>query len=257
MSIFRVIRRYRLLSLRLAPYHFNPGIFSTFVTIFFLYVMLSLGFWQLNRAEYKDTLQQKIEQRKNLSPLSLTELPEPKDDRRYLPVSFSGEYDVQHSFLLDNITFKGRVGYHVFTPVKSADSKAVLVYRGFVGIGESRQKLPGLKTPEGEILIHGLLDLTPSRTILLAENSQQTEHWPVVLQYIDLDRISHLLGYPLYDMVLLLDQDSTGSFEYDIPVLNLNAAKNNGYAFQWFAMSIALLIIFFVVNTKKDDLKNE
>ncbi len=257
MSIFKAIRQYRLLSLRLTPYHFNPGIFSASVTVLFLYVMVSLGFWQLSRAEYKDTLQQKIEQRKNLSALSMDELPESKDDRRYLPISFSGEYDAQHSFLLDNITLRGRVGYRVFTPVKLAGSKAVLVYRGFVGIGESRQKLPDLKTPEGKILIHGLLDLPPSRTILLAEDSQQTERWPVVLQYIDLDRISHLLGYPLYDMVLLLDQDSTGGFEYDIPVLNLNAAKNNGYAFQWFAMSIALLIIFFVVNTKKDDLKNE
>jgi len=257
VSIFRAIRQYRLLSLRLTPYHFNPGIFSTLVTVLFLYVMVSLGFWQLNRAEYKDTLQQKIEQRKNLSALSMDELPESKDDRRYLPVSFSGEYDVQHSFLLDNITFKGRVGYHVFTPVKLPSSKAVLIYRGFVNIGESRQKLPDLKTPEGKVLIHGLLDLPPSRAVQLAENSQQTDRWPVVLQYIDLDRISQFLGYPLYDMVLLLDQDSTGSFEYDIPVLNLNASKNNGYAFQWFAMTTALLIIFFVVNTKKDDLKNE
>ena len=31
----------------------------------------------------------------------------------------------------------------------------------------------------------------------------------------------------------------------------LNAAKNNGYAFQWFAMSVALLIIYLVVNTKR------
>ncbi|MDT8282784.1 MAG: SURF1 family protein [Gammaproteobacteria bacterium] len=257
MSIFKAIRQYRLLSLRLAPYHFNPGIFSASVTVFFLYVMVSLGFWQLDRAEYKDTLQQKIEQRKNLSALNMDELPESKDDRRYLPITFSGEYDARHSFLLDNITLKGRVGYHVFTPVKSTDSRVILVYRGFVGIGESRQKLPDLKTPEGRVLIHGLLDLPPSRTILLAEDSQQTERWPVVLQYIDLAMISQLLGYPLYDMVLLLDQDSPGIFAYDIPVLNLNAAKNNGYAFQWFAMSIALLIIFFVVNIKKDDLNNE
>ena len=52
-------------------------------------------------------------------------------------------------------------------------------------------------------------------------------------------------------MVLWLNPEEVGGFEYDLPVLNLNAAKNNGYAFQWFAMSAALLIIYIVVNTKR------
>jgi len=34
--------------------------------------------------------------------------------------------------------------------------------------------------------------------------------------------------------------------------LNLNSAKNNGYAFQWFAMSFALLMIYFFVNTQRE-----
>jgi len=72
-----------------------------------------------------------------------------------------------------------------------------------------------------------------------------------VLQYIDLDEIDQILGYQLYDMVLWLDQDQAGSLEYDLPVLNLNSTKNNGYAFQWFAMSLALLLIYVVVNTKR------
>ncbi|MCK5394760.1 MAG: hypothetical protein KAJ32_02150, partial [Gammaproteobacteria bacterium] len=99
--------------------------------------------------------------------------------------------------------------------------------------------------------IQGLLDMTPSKALVLAENVQETSRWPIVLQYVDLSEINHLLGDELYDMVLWLNPDSAGSFEYDLPVLNLNAAKNSGYAFQWFAMSIALLIIYLVVNTKR------
>mgnify|MGYP000282821630 FL=1 len=151
----------------------------------------------------------------------------------------------------DNITFDRRVGYHVFTPVKISDSKTILVNRGFVSQGKSRAQLPIIETPHGKIEVQGLLDLTPSRTLLLAENVQETSRWPVVLQYIDLPEINQLLGYELYDMVLWLNPDEAGSFEYDLPVLNLNAAKNSGYAFQWFAMSAALLIIYLVVNTKR------
>jgi len=251
MSIIKSIRHYRLVSLRLASYHFNPGVVSTLVTVALLYTMMLLGFWQADRAEFKDTLQQKIVERKKLSPLNLDGLPIASEERRYHPVKFIGEFDSQHSFLLDNITFDRRVGYHVFTPVKISDSKTILVNRGFVSQGKSRAQLPIIETPHGKIEVQGLLDLTPSRTLLLAENVQETSRWPVVLQYIDLPEINQLLGYELYDMVLWLNPDEAGSFEYDLPVLNLNAAKNSGYAFQWFAMSAALLIIYLVVNTKR------
>ena len=251
MNITEKIRQYRLCSLRIASYHFNPGVFTTLVTIVFLYTMMSLGFWQAERAEFKDTLQQKIIDRKKLSPAGMEELPASIENRRYLPVKFIGRFDTQHSFLLDNITFEGKVGYHVFTPIKIDESKAILVNRGFVPQGKTRDLLPEVDAPGGKIVISGLLDLPPSRTLLLAENVQETSRWPVVLQYVDLLEINQLIDYELYDMVLWLNPDEAASFEYDLPVLNLNAAKNNGYAFQWFAMSLALLIIYIVVNTKK------
>jgi surfeit locus 1 family protein len=251
MNIIQAITEYRLVSLRILSYHFNPGVFSTLITVALLYTMMSLAFWQISRAEFKDTLQQKIIERKNLSPVTLAELPASSESRRYHPVKFIGEFDNQHSFLLDNITFNGHVGYHVFTPVKVNDAKTILVNRGFVSQGKTRDQLPEVDAPGGKIEISGLLDFSPSRTLLLAENVQEMSRWPVVLQYIDLTEISQLLGYKLYDMVLWLDPDEAGGFEYDLPALNLNAAKNNGYAFQWFAMSLALFIIYIVVNTKR------
>lgn len=256
MSIISAIRQFRLVSIRIASFHFNPGLVSTLVTIALLCIMVSLGFWQLDRAEFKDTLQQNIEQRKNLSAVGLDELPESDEERRYMPVQFFAEFDAAHSFLLDNKILNGRVGYHVFTPARISDSRAVLVARGFVEAGRTRDQLPDLKTPSGPFLISGLLDMPPSRAIVLADDVHRSVRWPVVLQYIDLAEIRQMLGYDLYDMVLWLDADESiaddAVFSYDLPVLNLNAAKNTGYAFQWFAMSAALLIIYVVVNTKRE-----
>ena len=251
MSIIKAIRDYRLVSINFAGFHFHPGIVSSLVTAVLLYTMISLGMWQLDRAGYKDTLQHNISERKKLSPMSLKQLPVTTAERRFHPAIFTGEFDAKHSFLLDNITFKGQVGYHVFTPVKIDQAKAVLVARGFVPLGESRDQLPEIITPEGEFEFIGLLDLPPSRTLLLAEDVHQISRWPAVLQYIDLDEIGQLVDYELYDMVIWLNPDVSGVFEHDLPVLNLNSAKNNGYAFQWFAMSVALLIIYLVVNTKR------
>jgi len=257
MNIIKKIRQYRLVSIHISSYHFNPGIFSTLVTIALLYIMISLAFWQLDRAQFKDTLQQKIIARKNISATDVVELPASRESRRYIPVKFTGEYDVQHSFLLDNITLNRHVGYNVFTPVKIDGFKTILVNRGFVSQGKTRDQLPMVDAPGGKITFSGLLDFSPSRTLLLAEDVQETSRWPVVLQYIDLAEISDLLDDELYDMVLWLNPDEAGAYEYDLPVLNLNAAKNSGYAFQWFAMSLALSIIYIVVNTTKKTTRDQ
>jgi surfeit locus 1 family protein len=251
MINFNALRQFRLISVNIASYHFNPGLLSTLITAVLLYTMVSLGFWQLDRAEFKDSLQQKIIERKNLSPADFTELPQSEDDRRYYPLKFYGEYDAEHSFLLDNKVLNGQAGYHVFTPVKFDDARFILVNRGFIKLGQSRDDLPVIETPGGRIAFQGVLDLTPPRALLLAENVQETARWPIVLQYIDLDEVAKILDYPLYDMVLWLDKDQAGSLEYDLPTLNLNSAKNNGYAFQWFALTLALLLIYLVVNTKR------
>jgi len=257
---FDTIKQLRLLSISLGAYTFSPGLLSSLLTAFLLYTMFSLGLWQLDRAEFKDTLQQKIVERKNLTPVnlnaSLDMLPTTSEDRRYRPVQLTGHYDTAHSFLFDNKTFNGRVGYHVFTPLKIDDVTTVLVNRGFVSQGATRQQLPNIVSAQEAVAINGLLDMEPSRGLILADNVQDTTQWPVVLQYVDLNEISALLGYPLYDMVMWLDKvedvdNSLGHFDYDLPVLNLNSAKNNGYAFQWFAMSLALLLIYLFVNTKK------
>ena len=251
MNIIGAIRGYRLFTLRLASYQFSPGIVSTLVTVSLLYTMISLGFWQLDRAEFKDALQQKIEQRKNLPPSAIDTLAVSSDERRYLPVNIRGVYDTQHSFFLDNKISNGRVGYHVFTPLIVSDSRAVLVSRGFIEMGKTRDVLPEIETPAVEVELQGLLDLPPSRALVLAENLHHSNRWPVLLQYLDLAELSQMLGYELYDMVVWIDREETGIFGYDLPVLNLNSAKNNGYAFQWFAMSLVLFVIYVVVNTKK------
>jgi cytochrome oxidase assembly protein ShyY1 len=221
--------------------------------------MISLGFWQLERAEYRDNLQQKILERKTYPPASLDTLPESKDDRRYLPVELHGYYDSERSFLLDNRIHAGRAGYHLYTPLLLDDGSAILVNRGFIVLGADRNILPdtsvhdqaGEQLAPSRVKITGLLDLVPVQSIRLSDYKHDSDSWPVVLQHIDLQEIMSITGIPFYDMILWLDEGGIGARKHDMPVLNLNSAKNVGYAFQWFAMSAALVIIYLVVNTRR------
>lgn len=241
----------RLFSLNIGAYRFSPSLFMTLVTFSLAYIMLSLGQWQISRAQYKDNLQQKIEERQIKLASSYTELPGKKAERAYLPIRFKGVYDVKHSFFLDNRIVDSVVGYEVFTPLRMTNGVTVLVNRGFLPQGKSRQQLPIMDTPGGGIIIEGLLEKTPSKGLILADDVHKDLGWPAVLQYIEIAELEKMLDTRLMGMIVRLAEGGPGGLKYYQPALNLNSAKNNGYAFQWFAMMSAVLALFFVVNTKK------
>lgn len=247
----------RLFSLNVGAYTFSPGVFVTLLTIAMVSLTYSLGQWQLSRANYKDNLQQKIAERQNKAPIGFKQLPYDRSEREYLPVSFEGQYDTEHSMLLDNRVVDSIVGYEVFTPFKMANNITVMVNRGFVPLGKYRQDIPVFETPKQVLIIKGLMEKIPSSGLRLAENVHINNQWPAILQYIDIPELEKMINTGLMKMIVRLADSEAGGLKYHQPVVNLNSAKNNGYAFQWFAMMSAILSLYIVVNTKKRTKRNE
>lgn len=245
----------RLFSLNVGAYTFSPGVFVTLLTIALVTLTYSLGQWQLSRAQYKDNLQQKIAERQYMAAISYKQLPYEESERVFQPVRFEGHYDSEHSILLDNRIVDRVVGYEVFTPFTMDNDVTILINRGFIPLGKSRQVLPEFETPENKVVIKGLMEKTPSKVLVLSENPHQNIQWPAVMQYIDIGELETKLNIRLMSMVVRLAENEPGGLEYHQPVVNLNSAKNNGYAFQWFAMMSAILSLYFVVNTKKRTVK--
>lgn len=236
---------------------FSPGLLPSIVTLFFVYLMMSLGLWQMERAEFKHNLEVNMNQRKDLAPVSLQELPHDEDARRFMPVVVHGRFDAAQQFLFDNRIVQGRAGYDVYTPFQLENGESILVNRGWLPQGKSRQDLPDIKVTEENVQLRGLLNKSPTIDFLLSDKVNQFTGWPMVLQYVEPAELDSLVGYSLMSMVLWLDAEENYGYYRQLPVVNLNPEKNSGYAFQWFAMTIALLMIYFIVNTKKTDKPND
>ena len=241
----------RLFKLNIGPFVFSPGIVPTIVTLVTMYVMAALGQWQYEKGEYISNLQHTINERKHLPPVGMDELPHDREDRVFLPVIVSGTFDTEHHFYFDNRIVNGVAGYDIFTPFRTDDGHAILVNRGWLKQGRTRQDLPEFDTVTSPVSFKALLDRPPSKDFLLADNVHGELSWPMVLQYVDTQEISGMLGYEVMPMVLRLDQEAEHGFYREIPVLKLDSAKNTGYAFQWFAMMTALVVIYVAVNTRK------
>jgi surfeit locus 1 family protein len=236
--------------IKIKHYIFKATLIPSLVTLALLYIMISLGFWQLDRADYKANLQSLIESKQGSVPIALNSIAKDEDNWLYQPVYVSGQYDSQHQIFLDNQVHEMVAGYSIFTPLMISDTQAILVNRGWLPLGASRKVLPDISLDNKKIQINGLTTRPPSKGLVLSSNANIYSNWPVVLQYIDIDEIQKQLKYTLLPMVILMNKEDQTRLT-TLPVkINMRSEKHTAYAFQWFGLSLALFIIYIVVNLK-------
>jgi len=236
--------------MQLKQFQFKATLIPSIVTVALLYIMISLGFWQLDRAEYKANVQSLIESKQGTATISLDSIAKEEENWLYQPVFASGKFDLKHQIYLDNQVNNMVAGYSVFTPLKISNDLAILVNRGWLPVGDSRANLPDISVTTDALRIDGLLSHAPSKTLVLSENANDYLQWPVVLQYVDIMEIEKELDYKLMPMVIIMDQIKQTNLQ-PLPIrINMRSEKHTAYAFQWFGLSLTLFIIYIVVNTK-------
>ena len=239
--------------MRLGAFDFKPTLWPTVVTLLLLPLMTGLGLWQLERADWKQALVDTNEGRSRLSPIALRPGAEISDVAQYRRVFARGYYDMEHQLLLDNKTYQGHAGYHVLTPLRLAESDAVvLVNRGWVPLGKSRAELPELPGTDGEVLVDAMVQLPPTKLFRLADVDEANAAWPKVVQQVEMGKLEQLLGVTLEPLTLLLDKDDAFGFIRDWKaVYGVTVDKHRAYAVQWFTLAVVLLLIYISVNSKR------
>lgn len=238
--------------MRFGNREFSPRPMPTIATLVLLPILISLGFWQLDRAEQKREMLQQYEQQQAGAVLDLNNEVELEDLSAYQRVEVTGKYDTQHQFLLDNKVYQGRAGYQVITPlIITGSDKAVLVNRGWVPQMRSRKDLPAIPTPAERLTLEGQLKLDVGENFRLGESGLQIDSWPRVIQWLEMEKIEKSLGYKLQDFVILQTPDSPAGFVRDWYIKKIVPEKSISYAVQWFALALALVIIYLVVNLHK------
>ena len=239
--------------MRLGAFDFKPAFWPTVVTLLLLPLMTGLGLWQLERADWKQALVDTNEGRSRLSPIALRPGAEISDVAQYRRVFARGYYDMEHQLLLDNKTYQGHAGYHVLTPLRLAESDAVvLVNRGWVPLGKSRAELPELPGTDGEVLVDAIIKLPPMKLFRLADVDEANTGWPKVVQQVEMGELEQLLGVTLEPLTLLLDKDDEFGFIRDWKaVYGVTVDKHRAYAVQWFTLTVVLLLIYISVNSKR------
>jgi surfeit locus 1 family protein len=245
--------------MRLGGLDFTPGLWPTLACILLVPILVRLGVWQLERADWKQALVDEHTEQIQRSPLALVDWLASADRPVYRRVTARGRYDLDHQLLLDNSIYQGRAGYHVLTPLLLADTdETVLVNRGWVPVGVSRAQLPELPGPEGLVYVQALVTYPPEKRLRLDDVEETRVGWPRVVQLIEPGPLEQQLGYALLPVVLLLEADGAHGFAREWrPVYGATPDKHRAYALQWFTLAAVLVLIYIGVNTRRVSYKPE
>jgi surfeit locus 1 family protein len=242
--------------MRVGPFDFRPSLWPSLATLVLLPILTGLGYWQLERAAWKQALVDTHAARIHAPARPLRRMLEAGLDLEYRQVTAQGVYDLDHQLLLDNRVYQGVAGYQVLTPLHLDGAGSgegwVLVNRGWVPPGASRAQLPAVPGPAERIKLHAMIKLPPERTFRLDAEEEPGTGWPRVIQEVAIGQISRRLGHPLLPLVLLLDKADPGGFVRDWkPVYGITPDRHRAYAAQWFTLALVLLLIYIGVNTHR------
>ncbi|HIG79501.1 MAG TPA: SURF1 family protein [Cycloclasticus sp.] len=229
---------------------FKANVFLSMLAILVLCLLLSLGNWQLDRAQEKKDLLDLQHIRMNLDPVELPTIEMENGNVRYLPVKLTGWMDTKQQILIDNQVRNGQAGYFVLTPVKLENGLAILLNRGWVPPGNSRTDLPNIELQSQNIAVAGKLDHFPSVGIKLEGADRLSVNWPAVTQVVNLENVEKRLGYSVLPYQVLLDSVEPNGYDREWVPMHMGPEKHHGYAFQWFALSAAWVVIYLVLTIK-------
>ncbi|OGI50651.1 MAG: hypothetical protein A3A87_03110 [Candidatus Muproteobacteria bacterium RIFCSPLOWO2_01_FULL_60_18] len=229
---------------------FRPGLIASVAVAVLLPLFLYLGYWQLQRAEEKLSMQAEYDTRANGPAVQVEPRVQRPDELQFYRVVAKGHYDTDYQILIDNRVHQGRVGYHVITPLKLQDSEVrLLVNRGWIALGESRDRLPAFETPTGLQQITGVATVPSEKYFTLA---QPEPGWQRVWQNMDMARYSAAVPFPVQPVVVLLDPaDAAGGFTRDWSRLDAGISVHQGYAFQWFMLAAALSTLYLFMSLRR------
>ncbi len=224
---------------------------ATGLTVVVFSLLVKLGFWQLERGQEKQALEQAILARADSAYQALGEVLEENDWREGSILGKKVEANVVPQafpvILLDNQTHQGNVGYLAFQIVSMSDESGTyaLLELGFVEGIADRSILPTVTTLEVSTFISG-------RLYRKSANPLSSELMPEVgdairVQNLNIVHLNQLLNIEL--MPAVLQPDNLKNWPYDFPwnPLPLNSAKHFGYSIQWFSMAGVFLLLTLIV----------
>jgi len=220
-----------------------------FTAAFFPF-LIALGLWQLEREQQKILTEKVYETRNASEPIDVSSIDWASSDLNWIAVTATGFFDNTRQLLLDNRILNSVVGYEVLAPFYT-DGRVLLVNRGWIAQGQSRQSLPELALTEDRVTITGHIYVPDGELMILGAEEAVTESWPKVIQSVDIQTLSSVMDEAFETHVVRLDENSTAVLQTNWTAINMRPEVHRAYAVQWFVMASVLMFLYLFFSIRK------
>lgn len=225
-------------------YVFRIRPLPTLIMLILVTLFSSLGVWQLERAEFKRELARTMDERNALPPVSLVYAQVDPEELRYRHAQALGVFDADRQFFIENRRYGSRTGFHVITPLRLTGSDALLlVNRGWVEAPPGGG-LPEAAVPEGEVTVTGMVYEPSPPAITLHAGPEAARGWGSRWPYMTVELFRATVDSPVVPMLLLLERGAPHGFVRDWPREEPKVGMHIGYAIQWFAFALIVMVIY-------------
>ena len=230
-------------------FSWQPNAKLLFLVLLMMPLLISLGYWQLDRAEEKREILAEFKANQESQSVGF-ELLDISKNLQYRQVQFVGELDASRRVLLDNRVRNGRPGYEIFEVLTTAGNELkILVNRGWVKASLDRNQLPEIKPVTGQVQLRGSLYKVLRGGLQLDDGVRAVEDWPGRVGWISTERAAELFADEFFAYQLRLDSDSVGALTTGWPTVSVQPEKHTAYAVQWFVMALVLLLLTINANS--------
>lgn len=191
-------------------------------------ILMSLGFWQVQRMQWKEGILADITARISAAPVALPATPDPEGDR-YLPVTVNGRFTGQTLRVLVSRKEIG-AGVRIIEAFQTDDGRRVLVDRGFLPDADKNRALS-----VSNATVTGNLHWPQETDSFTPPPDLKTGLWYAR----DVAAMSRALDT---EPTFLVAREPTGDGIEAMPVDTSGIPNDHwGYAVQWFSMAAVWL----------------
>lgn len=233
-------------SVTLFHYRFTPTWKITFLFIFAFAFFIYLGMWQLERAKEKKSIlfahsnQNKFE---HWQPGMF--VPQP-----YQGIAIEGTF-IPENLLLDNQHHNHQIGFNVLTPLKLNNGELILIDRGWIPAGVTREALPQPSQLKKRVYLTGEVYYPSKKSWLLGQEIEKQLPHLVLLERIDTNFIGQFYQKTVLPFIIRMNKIEPNGYVREWAVVSMSPERHQAYALQWFMMAMVLLIMYITLNSKR------
>ena len=217
--------------------------------IIFVPITISLGMWQIERANEKKLIIANYDKLLVSAPIALQ-----KNQmlNNWQPIETTGTYEDTIVYE-DNAINNGKAGFKVYHLFRNDDGTFIFIHRGFIERNLIKNNLPEVEIPTEKKSIYGTTLFKQNNTFV--KNIEESDS-RIIQEFnasLLIDKYPMLKDKYLHPFLFNLDLRDVNKYQPIEKPVNMTASKHIGYAIQWFGLCAALIILTIYAFRRKGE----